>query len=74
MAIRILLGIVGLLVALFAGGCAVFLFGQMLFDPVQRGYVDAGNIAIVTVLGVVPAVLGGALAWWSWRPRRENRS
>lgn len=71
--VRILLGLVGLLVALFAGGCAAILYGQMLFDPFQRSYVDASGIGIVAVLGVLPAVLGGLLAWWGLRPRKGTR-
>lgn len=72
--VRILLGIVGLLVALFAGGCAAILYGQMLFDPFQRSYVDASGIAIVAIVGVLPAALGGALAWWGLKPRKGTRS
>jgi hypothetical protein len=64
-AIRFLLGIVGVLVALFAGGCSLLLFVSM------SGSAD--DLALMGDLlpGVVLAVLGGLIAWGAFRKRPD---
>jgi hypothetical protein len=54
--LRIIVGIFGLLVALFCGGCALY-------------FIDVEPLAIV--IGGVPAVAGGLIAWRAFRHRRE---
>ncbi len=59
--LRIILGIFGSLIALFCGGCGlVFVAG---------GPNHLEMLALASVLGFLPAALGGLLAWWAFRRR-----
>ena len=59
-ALRIIVGIVGVLVALFAGGCGIFFLSV---DPSR----DMMWIAIP--FGLVPAAIGVLVAWWAFKRR-----
>jgi hypothetical protein len=63
---RRLLGIFGILLAVFAGGCGL-LFTASGLTELAAGRNDYGVSIIAPVLGGVPALIGGLIAWWALR-------
>jgi hypothetical protein len=63
----VLLIIVGLLMVVFCGGCAL-LFGAMFIADTGGG---PGNVAqallLPLILGGIPALAGAVLVWVGWR-------
>lgn len=55
-ALRIIIGIFGLLVAIFCGGCGLYF---MSIEPTAP------------LIGGLPAAAGGLIAWWAFRRRPE---
>jgi hypothetical protein len=67
---RRLLGIFGILLAVFAGGCGL-LFLISSVTELAAGRSDYGVSIIGQVVGGVPAVIGGLIAWWAFRNPRD---
>ncbi|WP_445165370.1 hypothetical protein ACTXG7_15735 [Mycolicibacterium sp. Dal123E01] len=56
-------GVVGVLVALFGSLWALQGFGVVQGSPMS-------NTTTWSVIGPITALIGVALAFWAWRPRR----
>ena len=67
---RRLLGIFAILVAVFAGGCGL-LFLVSGLNELSAGRNDYGVSVIAPVLGGVPALIGGLIAWWALRRPKD---
>lgn len=63
---RRLIGIFGILLAVFAGGCGLLFTVSGLME-LSAGRNDYGVSVIAPVMGGVPAVIGGLIAWWALR-------
>ena len=67
--LRRLVGIAGLLVAIFAGGCSLLFVAEMIYD-IANGLPDSSAfLPFILLIGILPAVLGATLAWWALRKR-----
>jgi hypothetical protein len=70
---RRIVGIFGILLAVFAGGCGLlFLIGGL--SELSAGRNDYGVSIISPVMGGVPALIGGLIAWWAFRKPPEDAS
>lgn len=65
-ALKIVVGVIGVLVAVFAGGCGLFYFGIGVMTALE-GRDDYGFIVISLVIGILPGIIGGLAAWWAFR-------
>ena len=63
---RRLVGIFGILLAVFAGGCGLLFLASGLSE-LSAGRSDYGVSIIGPVVGGIPAVIGGLIAWWAFR-------
>jgi hypothetical protein len=63
---RRLVGIFGILVAIFAGGCGLMFLISGLTE-LAKGRSDYGVSIIGPLVGGVPALIGGLIAWWAFR-------
>lgn len=68
---RRLFGIFGILVAVFAGGCGLMFLASGLSE-ISAGRSDYGVSIIGPVVGGIPAVIGGLIAWWAFRKPPAN--
>jgi hypothetical protein len=64
--VRRLVGIFGILLAVFAGGCGLIFLVSGLSE-VAAGRNDYGVSVIGPLLGGVPALIGGLIAWLAFR-------
>jgi hypothetical protein len=55
--LRIIIGIFGLIIAIFCGGCGLYF---LAVEPTAL------------LIGGVPAAIGGLIAWWAFRRRPED--
>ena len=66
--LKIIIGIISLLLALFAGGCSLLIIADLL-SGVQSSYV---GIEAVLLIGILPAAFGALIAWLCFRKPRNK--
>lgn len=73
-ALRIVFGIFCALVAVFAGGCSLIIFGIMINDWSSGSPDPFNNVEIVIGIAVIPAIVAAGLAWLCFRKDRSETS
>jgi uncharacterized membrane protein len=69
--LRTLVGIVGIPLAVFAGGCGLLFFASGVTE-LSAGRNDYGMTVIGPLVGGVPALIGGLVGWWAFRKPRSD--
>ena len=65
-------GIFAALVAVFAGGCGLVFFGVSISEK-MAGKTTYGIEIISLVVGVLPGVIFGLIAWWAFKRHKQQQ-
>jgi hypothetical protein len=65
-ALKITAGVIGVLLAVFAGGCGLLYFGIGVMTAIE-GRDDYGFIVISLLIGILPGAIGALVAWWAFK-------
>jgi hypothetical protein len=68
-ALRIILGIFGLLLAILGGGCSLLYFANQIYAAFTDTHDLDGIGVYVIAVGLLPAVIGGVIARWAFGKR-----
>ena len=64
-------GVVCVLLAIFCGGCGTVFFASGV-DTLMKGQVDYGITVMSVIIGIVPGIIFGVLAWVLLRKPRDQ--
>ncbi len=70
--LRVIVGIFASLVAVFAGGCSLIIFGMGIVDWFSGYQYAFINFDAMLIIGVLPAVIGGLVARACFRKRPKT--